>query len=145
MNETDDIDSIRERKLRELQQRAGGQSQPSSATNDSTTGSPDEPVHIDNKAELEQLASANTVVLADFYADWCGPCKMLEPTVKEIAQKTPAAVAKVDVDALPHLAQEMRVQGVPSLFLYVDGEPVERMVGVQDYGTLESLVQQHAT
>ena len=135
MNESDDIDAIREKRLQELQQRADGGAVQS--TTESAEGSPTEPVHVNSKAELTQLASENKVVLADFYADWCGPCKMLEPTVKEIAQNTPAAVGKVDVDALPQLAQEMQVQGVPSLFLYVDGEPVKRMVGVQDYGTLE--------
>ena len=142
MSESDDIDAIREKRLQELQQRAGGAqgSQPTGATEPG----PSEPVHVHSKAELTELAGRHKVVLADFYADWCGPCKMLEPTVREIAQNTPAAVAKVDVDALPQLAQEMRVQGVPSLFLYVDGEPVKRMVGVQDYGTLESLVEQYA-
>lgn len=140
MSESDDIDAIRERKLQELQQRAAGQ-----PTRDQTpTAAPAEPVHVNSEAELAQLASDHQVVLADFYADWCGPCKMLEPTVREVAQNTAAAVAKVDVDALPQLAQELRVQGVPSLFLYVDGEPVKRLVGVQDYGTLESLIEQYA-
>jgi thioredoxin 1 len=93
---------------------------------------------------LTRLTAQQRIVLADFYADWCGPCQMLEPTVREIAQNTAAAVAKIDIDALPQLAQELRVQGVPSVFLYVDGEPVERMVGVQDYGTLEGLIEQYA-
>lgn len=143
MSESDDIDSIREQKLQELQQQISGQA-PTSQDTETTAASPTEPVHVNSKAELNQLATENKVVLADFYADWCGPCKMLEPTVREIAQNTSAAVAKVDVDALPQLAQEMRVQGVPSLFLYADGEPVKRMVGVQDYGTLESLVEQYS-
>jgi thioredoxin 1 len=140
MSETDDIDAIRERRRQELLQSSAGDG------TDDRTGqrAPDEPVHVGSKAELEQLAATHRIVLADFYADWCGPCKMLEPTVREIAQKTEAAVAKVDVDALPGLAQELRVQGVPSLFLYVDGEPVKRLVGVQDYGTLSSLVEQYA-
>lgn len=143
MSESDELDSIRESKLEELQQRAGDQSR-TEDHQQRRSGSPPEPIHVDGKAELNQLVSENNIVLADFYADWCGPCKMLEPTVREIAQNTAAAVAKVDVDALPQLAQEMRVQGVPSLFLYVDGEPVERMVGVKDYGTLEALVEEYA-
>jgi thioredoxin 1 len=144
MGDPDDIEAIREQRRQELLQhgtRDGGPRPPSP----STTATPDEPVHVGSKAELEQLAADHRIVLADFYADWCGPCKMLEPTVREIAQRTEAAVAKVDVDALPGLAQELRVQGVPSLFLYVDGEPVKRLVGVQDYGTLESLVEQYGS
>jgi len=57
--------------------------------------------------------------------------------------ETAAAVAKVDVDALPQLTQELRVYDVPSLFLLVDGKPVERMVGVQDYRTLEAQIIQY--
>ena len=142
MSESDEIDAIRERKRQRLQQRAAGGAVREGG--EPAAGTPSEPVHVGSEAELTQLASEHEVVLADFYADWCGPCKMLEPTVRELAQETPAVVAKVDVDALPELAQEMRVQGVPSLFLFVDGEPVKRLVGVQDYGTLEALVEQYA-
>ncbi|MFB6362139.1 MAG: thioredoxin family protein [Halobacteriales archaeon] len=143
MSNADDLESIREQKLEELQQRTDGQS----SEPEQPTGSPPapaEPVHIDSKQDLTRLTEQHPIVLADFYADWCGPCQMLEPTVREIAQETAATVAKIDIDALPQLAQELRVQGVPSLFLYVDGEPVEQMVGVQDYGTLESLIEQYA-
>jgi len=142
MSESDDIDAIREQRRQEIMQQAGGSPAPATATEASP--SPSEPIHVDSKAELAELVSTHKVVLADFYADWCGPCKMLEPTVRELAQQTDAAVAKVDVDQLPQLAQEMMVQGVPSLFLYADGEPVKRMVGVQDYGTLSALVEQYA-
>lgn len=143
MSDADELESIREQKLEELQQRGDGAA---SETERPTGGTPPpaEPVHIESKQDLTRLTDQHQIVLADFYADWCGPCQMLEPTVREIAQKTAAAVAKIDIDALPQLAQELRVQGVPSLFLYVDGEPVERMVGVQDYGTLEGLIEQYA-
>lgn len=140
MSETDDLDAIRERRRRQLLE--GTTDGP--ASGDGDDGTPIEPVHVDSRADFQRFVSTHDIVLADFYADWCGPCKMLEPTVRELAQNTEAAVAKVDVDALPGLAREMQVQGVPSLFLYADGEPVERLVGVQDYGTLESLVEQHA-
>ncbi len=143
MSDADDLDSIRKQKLEELQQRTDG---PTSGSGHAagSPAAPAEPVHIESKQDLTRLTAEQRIVLADFYADWCGPCQMLEPTVREIAQNTAAAVAKIDIDALPQLAQELRVQGVPSLFLYVDGEPVERMVGVQDYGTLEGLIEQYA-
>ncbi|MFB6353104.1 MAG: thioredoxin [Halobacteriales archaeon] len=145
MSGSDDIDAIKEQRLQELMNQTGGQEPAGSAAGDQSAGSPSEPVHVNSKAELDELAANNQVVVADFYADWCGPCKMLEPTVKEIAQNTQAAVAKVDVDALPGLAQQMQVQGVPTVYLFADGEPVKRMVGVQDYSTLESLVQQYGS
>lgn len=144
MSDANDLDAIREEKLEELQQRTDGNVSERSESRGEASA-PAEPVHIESKQDLTRLTDQHDVVLADFYADWCGPCQMLEPTVREIAQTTAAAVAKVDVDALPQLAQELRVQGVPSLFLYADGEPVERLVGVQDYGTLEGLIEQYAT
>ena len=143
MSDSDDIDALRARRREELLQQAdGGTAQPAAGGADTAT--PTEPIHVESPDHLDRLAAEHRIVLADFYADWCGPCKMLEPTVAELAAKTEAAVAKVDVDAMPGLAQELGVRGVPSLFLYVDGEPVKRLVGVQDYGTLADLVEQFA-
>jgi thioredoxin 1 len=109
----------------------------------SDEASPSEPVHISGSADLEETVSGG-VVLADFYADWCGPCKMLEPVVAELAAETDATVAKIDVDANQQLAQQYGVQGVPTLVLFADGEPVERMVGVQDKGSLAGKIAQYA-
>jgi len=82
--------------------------------------------------------------LVDFYADWCGPCQMLEPVVESIAADTDATVAKVDVDANRGLAAEYGVRGVPTLLLFADGEPVERLVGMQDESRLRSAIEEHA-
>ena len=132
MNETgsdDDVNGIRDRKAEELRQRMNA---------------PTEPVAVENAAHFEELVAERSPVLVDFYADWCGPCKMLEPTVKSIASRTAATVAKVDVDAHQDVARKYNVQGVPTLYLFADGEPVERLVGVQDEATLNDLVESHA-
>ena len=121
MSDVEDIENIREQKKEQLRSRAD---------------IPDEPVHVEGGDHLEELLSDHDVVLADFYADWCGPCEMLEPTVESVAASTPAAVAKVDIDAHQELAGRYQVQGVPTLYLFVDGEPEDRMVGVQDEETL---------
>ena len=126
---TDDIEEIRARKRAELA---------------ATVGTPEDPVHVDGNAHLDELVSDHRVVLVDFYADWCGPCKMLEPTVETIAAETAATVAKVDIDAHQQLAAEHGVQGVPTLLLFVDGEPTEQLVGVQQESELRSLVEAHA-
>ena len=139
MTETDDIEALRARRREQLLESAGGDGAAAS-----TPDAPGEPVHVDTEADLEALVADHHVVLVDCYADWCGPCQMLEPTVAELAARTEAVVAKVDVDALPGVARDLGVRGVPSLFLYVDGEPVKRLVGVQDYGTLADLVEQYA-
>jgi thioredoxin 1 len=110
---------------------------------ETSTETPTEPIHIDGQAHLQEVADEYDVILADFYADWCGPCKMLEPTVKTLAAETDAAVAKVDVDANQQLAAAFGVQGVPTLLLFVDGEQAESIVGVQGEDQLRSLIQRY--
>jgi len=100
-----------------------------------------EPVHVESRDHLQDLVDGNDVVLVDFHADWCGPCKMLEPTVEEIASETRAAVAKVDIDDHQDIAEEFQVQGVPTLYLFSGGEASDRWVGVQDKGTLVETIE----
>jgi thioredoxin 1 len=112
-------------------------------TPDSPSGTADEPEHVNGKSELDALVDERDVVLTDFYADWCGPCKMIAPIVENIAAETDATVAKVDVDANQQLAGSYGVRGVPTLMLFADGEPVERIVGVRGEDELRSLVESH--
>lgn len=135
MSESDDIDAIRERKMAELQ----GEHPQEGTTSEAA---PDEPIHVESRSHFEELVAQYDVALADFYADWCGPCQMLEPIVATIARETTAAVLKVDTDAHQDLAMDAGIRGVPTLFLYADGEPVKRLVGLQDEGTLRDLVAQ---
>ena len=103
-----------------------------------------EPIHVESAEEFERLVAEFDVVLVDYYADWCGPCKMLEPTVEEVAAETDAAVLKVDIDALQDLAREKGIRSVPTLEFYAEGESVERVVGVQDKDTLVDVVERLA-
>ena len=137
----EEIESIREQKREELQQQMGGQESGGSHTTDET---PEEPIYIDDVAHFEQVVNQYDVVLSDFYADWCGPCKMLEPIVDELATETDAAMAKVDVDQMQELAAQYRVQGVPTMVLFVDGEVTERIVGVREKHDLEQLIDRHS-
>ena len=132
---------IRERKKRELQQRLENGDDLSEP--DTEAESPDEPIEIEGQEHLQDVVDAHSVVLVDCYADWCGPCQMLEPTIDALAAETDAAVAKVDVDANQRLAGQLGARGVPTLVLYADGQPVERMMGAQDKATLEGLIAQH--
>jgi thioredoxin 1 len=144
MTEDAELAEIREQKLEQLQEKAAegrlGDGDDPDAGGDST---PTVPQSVDGAAGLDSLLDGHDVVLADFYADWCGPCKMLEPVVETIAAETDAAVAKVDVDANQPLAAEYGVRGVPTLVLFADGEPVERLVGVQDESRLRTTVESY--
>jgi thioredoxin 1 len=132
----EDIEDIRRQKIAELRNRH----QPDDGGAPAT---PAEPIPIDGPTALEETVSEHQVVLVDFYADWCGPCQMLEPVVETIAAETDATVGKVDIDANQDLAQEYGVRGVPTLVLFANGEPVERLVGMQDDAQLRAVVAEY--
>jgi thioredoxin 1 len=108
---------------------------------DAGTATATEPLYVDGQSHLEEIVEDNDVVLTDFYADWCGPCQMLEPTVETLASETDAAVAKVDVDSNQQLAAGYGVQGVPTLILFANGEQVEEIVGLQGEDQLRTLIE----
>ncbi len=111
------------------------------AHRDAAGQSTDEPVYIDGESHLDQVVEEHDVVLVDFYADWCGPCKMLEPVIDRLASETEAVMAKVDVDANQQLAGAYGVRGVPTLALFADGEQVEQQTGALPADRLRSLIE----
>lgn len=138
MTESDsEREQIRERKRERLLEKYGD-----GDAGTAGQGPPEEPIAIEDSTQFEDVTSEYEVVLVDCFAEWCGPCQMMEPAIESLAAETDAAVAKVDVDSQQHLATQLGVQGVPTLVLYVDGEPVERLVGAQDQATLQNVVQQ---
>jgi len=110
-----------------------------------TTTSNDEPVYVDGQDHLDTVVAENDVVLTDFYADWCGPCKMIEPILEDIAAETDATIAKVDVDAHQPLAAEYGVRGVPTLVLFADGEQAEQHVGALPEARMRELVEEYTS
>ncbi len=113
-------------------------------TRNDTGTSPSEPVQIESEAHLDEVVGDGGVVLADFYADWCGPCQMMEPSIEAVAEESAATVAKVDVDALQQLASAYGVRGVPTLVVFADGEQVDQHVGMVGEEQLFQLVDQYA-
>lgn len=81
-------------------------------------------------------------MLVDFWASWCGPCKMLAPTVDKLAEKYDGKVivGKVDVDEEQELARQFGVMSIPTVVLFKDGKEVQRTVGVQPQAAFERLV-----
>ena len=109
----------------------------------STEAAPDAPIHLSDANAFDEHLAAHDVVLVDFYADWCGPCQMMEPAVEAVASKTDAAVLKVDVDTHQALAAEYGVQSIPTLIVFADGEPVDQMIGAQTEDVLSDAVTAH--
>lgn len=87
-----------------------------------------------NEADFQQeVLEASQPVLVDFTAVWCAPCKMLDPVVKQLAQEWAGKVkvVKLDVDSNPNLAMHYQVMSVPTLMLFVNGQPSQRIFGNQ--------------
>jgi thioredoxin 1 len=137
-SEDDELEEIRKQKAERLREQQGAGAE----TAGGADTSPDEPVEVSGMDELEQVVSKHRVVLVDCYADWCGPCKMMEPVVEELAASTDATIAKVDVDANQQVAAQLGAQSIPTFVLFVDGEPADRLVGAQDEATFEQLIAQ---
>ena len=84
----------------------------------------------------------NGVALVDFWAPWCGPCKMQLPIVEELSTELEgkATIAKINVDEEPELASQFGVMSIPTLILFKDGQPVDKMVGLQSKDSLKSKI-----
>jgi thioredoxin 1 len=96
------------------------------------------PVAVTDDSFSDDVLSSSTPVLVDFWADWCGPCKMVAPVLEEIASEKAGAltVAKLDVDANPATARDFQVVSIPTLILFKDGAPVKRIVGAKGKAAL---------
>lgn len=89
-----------------------------------------------------KVLDADTPVLVDFFATWCGPCRMVAPVIEEIAAEKAGEVAvyKVDIDATPELANQYRVSSVPTLIVFQDGQVKNQTLGAQPKQNILALL-----
>lgn len=86
---------------------------------------------------------SNGVTLVDFYADWCGPCRMIAPIIEELATELngKASIAKIDIESAQQTTSNFHVTSIPTIILFKNGQEVKRIVGLKDKETLRSMVE----
>lgn len=94
-------------------------------------------------ANFDELLSLNKVVVADFWATWCGPCKAMGPSIDELAveYEGKALIGKVDVEENNDLAEKYAIRSVPTLIFFKDGEMVDKVVGLQPKAAIEAKIK----
>lgn len=98
---------------------------------------------IDAEQFSEQVESGKGLTLVDYYADWCGPCKMVAPVLEQLSTEYEGKVSivKINADLHPEVLGKYGVRGLPTMMLFNDGKPVEMAVGAQPYSAIKSLLE----
>ena len=101
-----------------------------------------EPIEVSETSWDEQVINSELPVLVDFWAEWCGPCKMIAPAVHDLAVEYTGKlnVAKVDVDDSPNIAMKYGIRSIPALIFFKDGQPVDQIVGAVPKGALKRKI-----
>jgi thioredoxin len=101
--------------------------------------------HVSDTTFDDEVTNADSLTLVDFWADWCGPCKMIAPTIEELAEeyRGKLKVCKLDVDANQRTAQRFAVRSIPSMLFFKDGEVVETVIGAVRKQRLTEVIEAH--
>lgn len=96
------------------------------------------PITLSDTTFDEEINASSEPVLVDFWAEWCGPCKMIAPILEEIAEEQAGKlkVAKLNVDEAPAIAQRFEVMSIPTMIVFQDGKPAKRLVGAKPKAAL---------
>ena len=102
------------------------------------------PIAITDSSFDNDVIKSKLPVLVDFWAEWCGPCKMIAPTLEELAEEYSESlvIAKLDVDSNPQTASSYGIRVIPALLIFKDGKPVDQIVGAVPKSVIKSRIDQ---
>jgi thioredoxin 1 len=100
------------------------------------------PVDVTDSTWEEEVMNSELPILVDFWAEWCGPCKMIAPAVHDLAEEYAGKlnVAKVDIDNSPEIATKYGIRSIPALIFFKDGKPVDQVIGALPKGALKKKI-----
>jgi thioredoxin 1 len=104
-----------------------------------------DPIPVDDDSFETEIVENDGLSMVDFWAEWCGPCRIVEPVVEELAEEYSGRVkvAKVNVDESQETARRFNVRSIPSILFFRDGELVDTVVGAQPKKELEKRIEEH--
>ena len=102
-------------------------------------------LYLNNNNFHKEIKEANLPVMVDFYADWCGPCKMMSPIIEQLAQEYEGKVKifKLNVDEAREIAGEFGITGIPSVLIFKDGERVDQFTGALPKTQIEEYLKKY--
>ncbi len=105
-----------------------------------------EPIEVTEDTFADEIEGAEGLAMVDFWAEWCGPCRMVGPIVEELASEYAdrLKVGKVDVDENQGIAQRFNIRSIPSILFFKDGEHVDTVVGAVPKAQLEQKIEEHS-
>ncbi len=132
----DEVQKINQRKYEEMLKR---QSKPAA-----TPIPPGIPVELTD-ANFHEVVTAHPLVVVDFWAPWCGPCRVVSPVLEQLAAEMAgkATFGKLNVDDNPATSQQFQIQGIPTIMIFKDGEPVDGLVGAAPKQMIEARIRPH--
>jgi thioredoxin 1 len=134
MNPDDELEAIKQKKLAELQKAAATKAMMSSLT---------EPIVLTDSNFANEVAKY-PIILVDFWAPWCGPCRMISPIIEQLAREYSgrAAFGKVNVDENQRIASTFGVQSIPTMIIFKNGKGVDVIIGAMPKGQIEMKIKQ---